>query len=84
MEDIPYMKGDRFDLQGMQYMPELAEVISGKHPGRSSMDQITFFMNNIGIGIQFAAAALIVYQLAMECGIGREIPSDIFLQTWHS
>src|ERR1044071_2046238 len=84
MEDIPYMKGDRFDLQGMQYMPELAEVISGKHPGRSSMDQITFFMNNIGIGIQFAAAALIVYQLAMESGIGREIPSDIFLQTWHS
>ena len=84
MEDIPYMKGDPFDLQGMQHMPELAEVISGKHRGRSSEDQITFFMNNIGIGIQFAAASLIVYQRAIECGIGREIPSDIFLQTWHS
>ncbi len=84
MEDIPYMKGDPFDLQGMQHMPELAEVIAGKHPGRTSKNQITFFMNNIGIGIQFTAAAKIVYERAMECGIGREIPSDIFLQTWHS
>jgi ornithine cyclodeaminase/alanine dehydrogenase-like protein (mu-crystallin family) len=84
MEEIPYMKGDPFDLQGMQRMPELAEVISGRHAGRTDKDQITFFMNNIGIGIQFAAAAHVVYQRALECGIGREIPSDIFLQTWHS
>jgi ornithine cyclodeaminase/alanine dehydrogenase-like protein (mu-crystallin family) len=84
LEDIPYMKGDPFDLQGMQRMPELADVISGKHPGRANEEQITFFMNNIGIGIQFAAAAHVVYQRALECGIGREIPSDIFLQTWHS
>jgi alanine dehydrogenase len=84
MEEIPYMKGDPFDLQGMQRMPELAEVISGKHSGRADKNQITFFMNNIGIGIQFAAAAHVVYQRALECGIGREIPSDIFLQTWHS
>jgi len=68
----------------MDRMPELAEVISGQHPGRESDEQITFFMNNIGIGIQFAASAFIVYQRALECGIGREIPSDIFLQTWHS
>lgn len=84
LEDIPYMKGDPFDLQGMQRMPELSDVISGKHPGRANEEQITFFMNNIGIGIQFAAAAHVVYQRALECGIGREIPSDIFLQTWHS
>jgi ornithine cyclodeaminase/alanine dehydrogenase-like protein (mu-crystallin family) len=84
LEDIPYMKGDPFDLQEMQRMPELADVISGKHPGRANEEQITFFMNNIGIGIQFAAAAHVVYQRALECGIGREIPSDIFLQTWHS
>ena len=83
-DEIPYMKGDPFDVQGMDRMPELAEVISGQHPGRESDEQITFFMNNIGIGIQFAASAFIVYQRALECGIGREIPSDIFLQTWHS
>ena len=83
-DDIPYMKGDPFDIQGMNRMPELAEVISGRHPGRESNDQITFFMNNIGIGIQFAASAFVVYQRALECGIGAEIPSDIFLQTWHS
>lgn len=84
IEDIPYVKGDPFDIQEMNRMPELAEVIAGKHPGRESHDQITFFMNNIGIGIQFTASAYVVYQRALECGIGREIPSDIFLQTWHS
>ena len=83
-DDIPYMKGDPFDIQGMNRMPELAEVISGRHPGREHAEQITFFMNNIGIGIQFAASASVVYQRALECGMGREIPSDIFLQTWHS
>ena len=65
-------------------MPELAAIMAGKHPGRTSDDQITFFMNNIGMGIQFTAAAKIVYERALECGIGREISSDIFLQTWHS
>ncbi len=84
LEEIPYIKGDPFDVQGMNRMPELAEVISGKHPGRQARDQITFFMNNIGTGIQFAAAAYIVYRRALEAGTGREIPSEIFLQTWHS
>jgi ornithine cyclodeaminase/alanine dehydrogenase-like protein (mu-crystallin family) len=83
-DDIPYMRGDPFDIQGMHRMPELAEIIAGKHSGRQNDDQITFFMNNIGIGIQFTASAHVVYQRALECGIGREIPSDIFLQTWHS
>ena len=83
-DDIPYMKGDPFDIQEMHRMPELADVIAGKHPGRENNNQITFFMNNIGIGIQFTASAHVVYQRALECGIGREIPSDIFLQTWHS
>jgi ornithine cyclodeaminase/alanine dehydrogenase-like protein (mu-crystallin family) len=83
-DDIPYAKGDPFDIQEMHFMPELAEIIVGKHPGRENSKQVTFFMNNIGIGIQFTASAYVVYQRALECGIGREIPSDIFLQTWHS
>jgi ornithine cyclodeaminase/alanine dehydrogenase-like protein (mu-crystallin family) len=78
------MKGDSFDFEGMDGYPELSELVTGEHSGRNSSKEITFFMNNVGIGIQFAAAAHTVYQRAVECGIGREIPSEIFLQTWHS
>lgn len=84
VEEIPYIKGDPFDLQGMDRMPELAELVSGQHPGRKTREQITFFMNNVGIGIQFAATAMMVYQRALERGVGTEIPSETFLQTWHS
>jgi ornithine cyclodeaminase/alanine dehydrogenase-like protein (mu-crystallin family) len=84
VEEIPYMKGNSFDFEGMDGYPELSELVTGEHSGRNSSKEITFFMNNVGIGIQFAAAAHTVYQRAVECGIGREIPSEIFLQTWHS
>jgi ornithine cyclodeaminase/alanine dehydrogenase-like protein (mu-crystallin family) len=84
IEEIPYIHGHPFDMEGMDRYPELSELITGKHSGRRSRDEITFFMNNIGIGIQFAATAFTVYQRAIECGAGKEIPSEIFLQTWHS
>ena len=84
IEEIPYMKGDSFDIEDMEHYPELSELITGKHHGRKSREEITFFMNNVGIGIQFTATAFTVYQRAMECGIGTVFPSEIFLQTWHS
>jgi hypothetical protein len=35
-------------------------------------------MNNIGIGIQFAAATHVVYQRALECGIGVKYTRTFF------
>ena len=43
-------------------------------------NQITFFDNHPGSGIQFAAVAYRLYELAKERGLGREIPTDWFLQ----
>lgn len=63
--------------------PELKEVIAGRLPGRESDREITCFVNNIGLGLQFAALGAAVYTEARAKGIGREIPTDWFLESVH-
>jgi len=64
-------------------LPALPELVGGAVPGRTRADQITCFVNNMGAGIQFAAVGARVYHLARARGIGREIPTDWFLQDVH-
>jgi ornithine cyclodeaminase/alanine dehydrogenase-like protein (mu-crystallin family) len=63
--------------------PELKDVIAGKIPGRQSPSEITCFNNNIGLGIQFAALGKAIFDGAKVKGLGREIPTDWFLETVH-
>lgn len=63
--------------------PELKDVIAGKLPGRQSAKEITCFNNNIGLGIQFAALGKAIFDDAKAQGLGREIPTDWFLETVH-
>ena len=64
--------------------PELWQVVAGKVPGRTSAEETTCFINNIGLGIQFLALGAAVYQEARSKGMGREIPTDWFLESVHS
>jgi len=52
---------------------ELAEIVAGKTPGRTSSAQITLFKSN-GIAIEDIVVAGRIYELARERGIGREVP----------
>lgn len=73
-------------LFGWDRVGELGEVIIGKTVGRTNPDDIIYFKNNTGMGIQFAAAAAIIYQKALERGLGRELPQDWFgtdLSAWY-
>lgn len=63
--------------------PELKDLIGGKVSGRGSDDEITCFVNNIGLGLQFVALGAAVYSEARSKGIGREIPTDWFLESVH-
>jgi ornithine cyclodeaminase/alanine dehydrogenase-like protein (mu-crystallin family) len=65
------------------HAPTLAEVIAGQHKGRTGRDQVTCFINNIGLGYQFAAAGSVVYRKAREQGVGRDLPTDWFTQDVH-
>lgn len=61
--------------------PELGDVIVKKVRGRHSDAEVTLFLNNIGLGTQFAAVGASIYKAAREKGLGQEIPGEWFLET---
>lgn len=69
---------------GWAQLAELGELVNGKATGRTSPRQITCFLNSIGIGIQFAAVAAKVYELARAKGLGRDLPIDWFVESVHN
>ena len=63
-------------------MPLLSDVILGNAPGRTSDNQITYFSNNEGTGIQFASAgAAVLERLAQRNFAGvAKVPLAWFLE----
>ena len=63
--------------------PELAQLVAQKSARRTSPSDITCFVNNVGIGLQFAAAGALVLDKARVEGLGHELPDDWFSETVH-
>jgi ornithine cyclodeaminase/alanine dehydrogenase len=66
---IPLKNGE---IKEDHFYAELGEIITGKKPGRMNAEEITIFKSN-GLAIQDAAAAKMVYDKAIEKGIGNDI-----------
>jgi ornithine cyclodeaminase/alanine dehydrogenase-like protein (mu-crystallin family) len=64
-------------------LPTLLDLIMGKAQGRQSDSEITCFMNNVGLGYQFAAAGSVVYRKAVEAGLGHKLPTEWFTEDVH-
>jgi alanine dehydrogenase len=60
--------------------PDLSDLLTGTYAGRESADELTMFMNNFGVGIQFATLGGHAYQQAKARALGRELPDDWFLE----
>lgn len=60
--------------------PSFMDLARGKIPGRQRREDITFYINGGLQGLQFAAAGAVVYDEAKKRGLGREIPTQWFLQ----
>ena len=56
----------------------LAEVVSSDSPFRSEPDDIVYYKNSTGMGIQMSAACALIYRDAISQGIGHEIPTEWF------
>ena len=63
--------------------PTLSQLVNNQHPGRTKRDSITCFCNNVGLGLQFAAVGSEVLARAREARVGREIPTEWFLEDVH-
>jgi ornithine cyclodeaminase/alanine dehydrogenase-like protein (mu-crystallin family) len=61
--------------RGWESVIELHSVVTGKHPGRTSADQITLFKSH-GIALWDVAVAGFIYQQALQQGKGRELEID--------
>ena len=59
---------------------ELGDLLTGRFAGRKRKEQITLFANNTGMGIQFAAVGARALALAEARGLGREVPTEWFLE----
>ena len=60
------------------YFKYFMDVRAGKVAGRTSDKQVTFFINAGTQGLQFAACAGKVVELAKQNKVGRELPTDGF------
>ncbi len=63
--------------------PDLPTLIAGKAIGRENDAEVTCFMNNLGLGYQFAAAGSVIYKRAKEQNVGIGLPTDWFTETVH-
>ena len=78
VDDMPGVRREK--PRDWSKYPEICDLIAGKAPSRTNDKQITFFLNNVGTGVQFAAMGYCAYKGAKEQGLGREIPSEWFMQ----
>jgi ornithine cyclodeaminase/alanine dehydrogenase-like protein (mu-crystallin family) len=62
--------------------PDLGELVTGQVPPVAP-GRLTCFVNTIGLGTQFAALGALAHERAKARGIGREIPTDWFLESVH-
>lgn len=63
--------------------PDLGALLAGDAPGRQRPDEITCFANNVGTGLQFAAAGAFLLKKAREQNAGRQLPDDWFTEDVH-
>ncbi|HEY6863290.1 MAG TPA: ornithine cyclodeaminase family protein, partial [Burkholderiales bacterium] len=49
---------------------DLGRIASGRLPGRARPEEITLFVNNVGMGLQFAAAGALVLERARQARAG--------------
>ena len=64
-------------------LPTLPDLIVGNAQGRNGDGEVTCFLNNIGLGYQFAAAGSVVYRKAKDSGLGHNLPTEWFTEDVH-
>jgi ornithine cyclodeaminase/alanine dehydrogenase-like protein (mu-crystallin family) len=63
--------------------PDLSALVAGREQGRSEPQEITCFINNVGIGLQFAAVGALILEKAESLGLGTVLPPEWFSETVH-
>ncbi len=62
---------------------DLSDVAAGLSSGRQTEEETTLFINNVGMGLQFAAVGAKVYEAVRHEGLGHELPTEWFTESVH-
>jgi alanine dehydrogenase len=85
--ELPETEGGRGwasgDAVDFSKLPTLPDLIVGRAESRRSDGEVTCFLNNLGLGYQFAAVGSLLYRKAKESGAGHDLPTDWFTETEH-
>lgn len=63
--------------------PTLPQLVMGEVPGRQSPSDITCFVNDLGLGLQFAVVAARCVKLADAAEVGHALPTEWFTEDEH-
>jgi alanine dehydrogenase len=83
LDILPERYTDDREERAFAGLPLLADLIAGGQPGRRAASEITCFINNLGMGFQFAAAGAALYRQALAAGAGHALPTEWFTQDVH-
>jgi ornithine cyclodeaminase/alanine dehydrogenase len=72
-EQLAYYKTQGYFADIPEIYADLAEIVSGKKPGREKTDERTMSMN-LGLAIEDMATAKLIYDKAKEKGTGTRLP----------
>lgn len=64
----------------------LGDIVTGTAKVKTGPEQIIYYKNNTGMGIQMSAAGAKIYQRALEKELGHEVPTEWFgseLLSWY-
>jgi len=83
--NVPQYETERGWWHGddVERYPDLIDVITSRHPGRIHEDDTTTFVNNVGMGLQFAAVGALVLARAKAQGLGHVLPDEWFTESVH-
>lgn len=62
---------------------DLSDLVTGKVQGRVGAEEITFFYNNDGVGLQFAALGTLIMEKARLSGKGVDLQREWFTESVH-
>lgn len=67
-------------IKSWESIGEVQDLVAGRIAGRTRAGEITVFNNNTGAGTQFAAVGAAVLKRATALGLGRQLPTEWFLE----
>src|SRR5207253_1818593 len=74
---LGYPPGDVSEID-WKSLPDVPDLILGRHQGRLREEDVTCFDNSVGFGLQFAAVAGKIYEIARDSGIGKGVAKECF------